>query len=1044
MNITDIFVKRPVLAICVNLLVFIAGIQAIQNLIVRQYPRSDVAVVTVKTVYVGTNAELVRGFITTPLEKAIASADGIDYLESSSVQGLSTITAHLRLNFNVNDALTQIQSKVTEVRNDLPREAEVPTINVESADNRFASMYLSFYSKDLDQNQITDYLTRVVQPKLSSLKGVQKADILGARKFAMRIWLKPEKLAALQISPSDVNQALQSNNFLSAIGATKGSMVSVNLIANTDLKTKAEFENLIVRRDSNTLIRIKDIADVSLGAENYDEDVKFSGETATFMGVWVLPNANSIDVIKSVRDILPQIEANVPSGMKVGIPYDATEYIRDAIDEVLHTLIETIIIVFCVIFIFIGSLRSVIVPMIAIPLSLIGATAIMLALGFTINLLTLLAIVLAVGLVVDDAIVMLENVERYVEEGEHPVKAAIKAARELTGPIIAMTITLAAVYAPIGFQGGLTGTLFKEFALTLSGAVFISGFVALTLSPMMSSKLVKAQNKKTKLKEIVDKNFALLRAFYEKALRLSIVYRYGIITLLIFFGILVIPFYLFSMKELAPREDQGVVFGIVQTDPNATLDQTVLFTKEVNKIFESFPEHAKTFQLTNPTFGFSGMLTKPWSQREKTTMQLESEVWGKMSSIAGIRVIITTPPPLPGGSDFPVEFVISSTDEPEKINGYAGQLVGKAFESGLFMFADTDLKYDLSQSEIVFDHDMVSLLGINLQKVGQDIGILTGGNYVNRFNIQGRSYKVIPQAERTQRLNPDQLETKYVSGPNGTLVPLSTFATIRNKVEVRSLNRFQQLNSAKIQGAVPPGVSIDQALSVLETEAQKILPQGYVLDYAGESRQLRKEQSSLTTTLILSIVLIFLVLASQFESFRDPFIILLGSVPLALAGSLAFVFLDATTLNIYSQVGLVTLVGLIAKNGILIVEFANKLQEEGLDKFEAVIQASLTRLRPILMTSIATVVGHFPLIMASGAGAGSRNSIGIVLVTGMIIGTVFTLFFVPSLYTFVARKREHQKRDGEIKEVPVHQVSINGNRLTSDEKRRPLSSAVAG
>lgn len=1006
MRFTDLFIKRPVLATCINLIILIAGIVAIQALVVRQYPKSDLAIVTVRTAYIGANADLVRGFITTPLERVIASADGIDYLESSSAQGMSTITAHLRLNFDVNAALTQIQSKVAQVRSELPPEAESPVIEVETSDNRFASMYLSFYSNEMSQNQITDYLTRVVQPQLSSVAGVQKAEILGARVFAMRIWLKSERMAALQISPSQVYDALQANNFLSAVGAAKGELITVNLVANTDLRSPDEFKNMVVRKDGGTLIRLGEIADVVLGAESYDEDVRFSGQTATFMGIWVLPNANSLDVISSVRRVIPDIEKRLPSGMQVGTPHDATDYVRDAIHEVIKTLTETILIVILVIFLFIGSFRSVLVPIVAIPLSLVGGAGLMLAFGFTINLLTLLAIVLSVGLVVDDAIVMLENIERHVEEGLAPLDAAIKGARELIGPTIAMTITLATVYAPIGIQGGLTGTLFREFAFTLAGAIVVSGIVALTLSPMMSSKLVRHYDNPGRFKKYVERAFDRIRDRYRALLTKSLRYRDAILTGGALLVVCVPAFYLFSTKELAPREDQGIIFSIIQASPNSSLEQTLSYAQEVGIRYAAFPEFSKSFQVTMPTFGFAGMLLKPWSERSRTVMDIEAEAWGKMAGIPGIRTIVTSPPPLPGGSDFPVEFVISSTAEPREIVDYAQKLVQRAFASGLFMFADTDLKFDLPQSEIVLDRDKVAALGLDLRVVGRDLGALTGGDYVNRFNIQGRSYKVIPQVKRSERLNPEQLKDVYVSGPDGSTVSLSTIASIKNTVEPRQLNRFQQLNSAKIQGAVTPGATIDQGLKVLEEAAREILPSGYIIDYAGESRQLRLEGSALLTTFVLALILIFLVLASQFESFRDPLIILLGSVPLALSGALLFTFLGFTTLNIYSQVGLVTLVGLVAKNGILIVEFANKLQEQGLSRLEAVVEASITRLRPVLMTSVATVMGHFPLVIASGAGAGCRNSIGIVLVTGMFIGTLFTLFFVPAIYSVVAVDRK--------------------------------------
>ncbi|MCB0339692.1 MAG: efflux RND transporter permease subunit, partial [Bdellovibrionales bacterium] len=638
----DIFIRRPVLAICINLLLLLSGISAIFNLTTRQYPVSDLAVVKITTAYVGASAELVRGFVTTPLERAIASADGIDYLESSSKQGVSEISAHLRLNFDINAALTQVQAKVAQVRNDLPPEAEAPVIDVETSDNRFASMYLSFSSADLEANQITDYLTRVVQPKLSAVKGVQKADILGARTFAMRIWLKPDRMAAMGVSPSQVQEALRANNYLSALGNTKGSMVTVNLTANTDLQTPEEFRQLVVRQEGDSLVRLGEIADVVLGAENYDQDVRFDGLKATFMGIWVLPNANSLDVIAEVRDVLPALEENMPAGLKLGIPYDATRYIQNAIHEVLKTLTETIVIVVLVIFLFLGSFRSVLVPVVAIPLSLIGGALLMFLFGFTLNLLTLLAIVLAVGLVVDDAIVMLENVERHVDEGLEPFEAALVAARELVGPVIAMTITLVAVYAPIGIQGGLTGVLFKEFAFTLAGAVFISGFVALTLSPMMSARLVRRDSEASSLKHKVDRFFTKLRSSYELGLGHALRFRTAVLAGAILLIIAMPALYLFSMKELAPREDQGVLFGIVQAAPDAALDQTTLYTEKVNEVFESFPEYDHSFQLTWASFGFSGMIAKPWSERGRTTLEMEPEAWMKASQVPGVRVIVTT------------------------------------------------------------------------------------------------------------------------------------------------------------------------------------------------------------------------------------------------------------------------------------------------------------------------------------------------------------------------------------------------------------------
>ncbi|HYM75324.1 MAG TPA: efflux RND transporter permease subunit [Candidatus Dormibacteraeota bacterium] len=1020
MKFTDLFVKRPVLAMVVNLVILIAGLQAIRSLSVRQYPRSDIAVVQITTVYVGANADLVRGFVTTPIERVVASADGIDYMESTSAQSLSTILVHLKINYDTTAALTQIQAKVAQVRNDLPPDAQIPVIDLQTADTQFAAMYIGVSSADLDQNQITDYLTRVVQPKLSAISGVQRADILGNRTFAMRLWLKPQEMAARGVSPSDVHDALAKNNYLSALGSTKGSMVSVNLVANTDLRTPEEFRQMVIKQNNGTVVRLGEIADVQLGAENYDQDVRFNGQTATFMGIWVLPTANSLDVIKSVRKELPGIEQQLPTGMKLGIPYDSTAYIQDAINEVLHTLTETLVIVIVVIFLFLGSFRSVLIPVIAIPISLIGAVFLMLVSGFTINLLTLLAIVLSVGLVVDDAIVMVENVERHLEMGKSPFQAAKDAARELVGPIIAMTITLAAVYAPIGIQGGLTGALFREFAFTLAGAVVVSGVVALTLSPMMGSKLLKAGAANKGLAGVINRNFEKVRGLYARLLAGTLQYRPVVLTLWAIVAVLMIPFYMFSQRELAPAEDQGVVFGVIQAAPNATIDQTNLFTTQVYDVYHSFPENASTFQITTPNGGFGGMVTKPWSERKKTAQQLLVESTGPLSKIAGVRVIPLTPPPLPGGGNFPVDFVIASAAEPQQVSQLAEQIMQKAMASGKFIFVDTDVKFDQPQTEVVFDRDKLRSQGVDLSQVGQDLSTMLGGNYVNRFSIQGRSYKVIPQVKRVERLTADQLSQIYVKGSADKLVPLSTFATLKTTTEPRSLNKFQQLNAVRIQGVIPPPVPLDQALTELEKDAQEVLPQGFTVDYAGESRQLRVEGSKFLGTFLLSAILIYLVLAAQFESFRDPFIILAGSVPLAISGALTFSFLGFTTLNIYSQVGLITLVGLIAKNGILIVEFANHLQETGLSKLQAITGAASTRLRPILMTTAATVCGHFPLVLAKGPGAGARNSIGIMLVSGMIIGTAFTLFVVPSIYMLVA------KTHARIREEESEEITLTG------------------
>jgi multidrug efflux pump len=1027
MKITDIFIRRPVLALVINLIIVIAGLQAIRTLNVRQYPHSENSAVTVTTVYVGASSELVRGFITSPLERAIAAADGIEYMESQSSLGLSTITIRLKLNYDSTKALAEISSKVDQVRRDLPPEAEVPVINIESADSRFASAYLSFTSDILKQNEITDYLVRIVQPRLSAIAGVQRADILGARTFAMRIWLKPERMAALNVSPAQVRQALAANNVLAALGRTKGSLIQVNLTANTNLNTVDEFKRLAVREQNGAIVRMGDIADVVLGAEDYDAEVRFSGQTAVFMGIWPLPNANSIDVIKRVQTEMAAIERDLPSGLEARVAYDATNYINNAIREVLKTLGDTLLIVVVVIFLFMGSFRSVFIPVVAIPVSLIGGVFLMQSFGFTVNLLTLLAVVLSVGLVVDDAIVVVENVERHLGEGRSPLDAALLGARELVGPIIAMTITLAAVYLPIGLQGGLTGSLFREFAFTLAGAVTISGIVALTLSPVMSAKILKPGIEEHGLAGRIARDFKRLRNTYGRLLAATLNARPAVYTVWIVVSILTVPMFIMSAKELAPTEDQGVIFGILDASANSTLDQNSRYADAVNQAFLSVPETQFTFQVTFPTSGFGGMVVKPWDERKRNIFQILPEVQQKLQRIPGIQIFPLTPPALPGGGQFPVEFILASTAETGQILDFARQLQMKAIQSGMFAFPpQIDVKIDQPQTEFLIDRDKVAALGLNLEKVGADLGGMVGGNFVNRFDISGRSYKVIPQIERVGRLNPEQIQNVYVTGPNGKLIPLTTIATLRDSVVPRSLNRFQQLNAVKISGvAVRP---LDEALRFLEDEAARILPKGYVLDYTGESRQLRTEGSKFVPAFALAVILIFLVLAAQFNSFRDPFVILAGSVPLAMFGALVFTFLKmpdpnvpfwtrgwTTTLNIYSQVGLVTLVGLVSKNGILIVEFANRLQLQGHSKLEAVQKAAITRLRPILMTTAATIAGHFPLTLVTGAGAAARNSIGLVLVGGLFIGTLFTLFVVPSIYMLIARDHtKDRERDAVI------------------------------
>ena len=1008
MTFTDIFIKRPVLATVVSLLILLLGARSLDLLKVRQFPYTTNAVVTVSTVYTGASADLVQGFITTPLEAQIASADGIDYLQSSSVQGLSTITANIKLNYDPNVALTQITSKVNKVRNQLPPGSQDPTIDV-AVGQTTASMYMSFYSDILQSNQITDYLTRVVQPKLASVSGVQQAQILGARTFAMRVWLKPQEMAARGLTPTDVRNALANNNYLAAVGKTRGDMISVNLNAQTDLHSVDEFKRLIVKQGDGTITRLEDVAVVDLGAESYDISVAFNGSNATFVGITVLPTANPLTVIKEVRRIFPDIVAQLPQGLKASIPYDATAYITDSINEVVRTLVEALAIVIAVIYLFLGSVRSVIIPIVAIPLSMIGAAFLMLVLGFSINLLTLLAMVLAIGLVVDDAIIVVENIHRHIEEGKSPLAAALEGTRELGLPVIAMTITLMAVYAPIAFMGGLTGSLFTEFALTLAGAVLISGIVALTLSPMMCSKLLKHDTAKQGFAHFLDVTFEKLRQFYVGKLHNTL--NYVPVTIVFAVVVLASCYFLFvtSRQELAPQEDQGIIITLANGAPNASIDQTALYTGELTKIFQSFPETANVFQINGiggngqaTNAAITGMVMKPWSERTRTVNQLMPLVQQKIGSISALQVAAFSPPPLPGSSGLPIQFVIGSTDSPLSINAVSQELLQRARSSGMFIFADIDLKYDNPQTEIEIDRDKAAALGLSMQQVGADLASMLGGNYINFFSIQGRSYKVIPQVRQRYRLNPNQLDDYQVRTATGQLVPLSTIVNLKNTVQPEQLNHFQQLNSATLSAVPMPGVALGQALDFLKAQAQEVFPKGYSYDFAGLSRQYAQEGSALILTFFLAIAIIFLVLAAQFESFRDPVVILI-SVPMSICGALIFLSLGLASVNIYTQVGLITLIGLISKHGILIVQFANQLQEQGYSKRKAIEEAAGVRLRPILMTTAAMVLGVIPLITASGAGAVSRFDIGLVVASGMTIGTLFTLFVVPAMYMVLAR-----------------------------------------
>src|SRR5579863_4621216 len=1013
MNFTDIFIRRPVLASVISLLILVLGVRAYYALPVLQYPRTENAVVTVTTTYYGADPDVVAGFITTPLEIAIAQAYGIDYMTSTSQSSTSTITVYLRLNYDPDKALTEINTKIASVLNQLPTGTQQPVLTVKIGQT-IDAMYLGFNSDTLAANQITDYLTRVVQPKLQTVPGVQTAELLGQKVFALRAWLDPQKLAAYGLTAADVSQALAANDYISGIGNTKGQMVQVNLTASTSLHSADEFRNLVIKQSSGAVVRLKDVATVTLGAEDYESEVGFDGKQAVYVGIQVAPTANLLDVIDGVHKVFPGIQAQLPRGLNGEIIYDSTKFVNSAIHEVIGSLIEALAIVTLVVFMFLGSVRSSIIPTVAIPLSLIGTLIILLALGYSINLLTLLALVLAIGLVVDDAIIVVENVSRHLEEGMAPVPAAIAAARELGGPIIAMTVVLAAVYVPIGFQSGLTGALFAEFAFALVGAVTVSGVVALTLSPMLCSRLLKVPDLErggweARLTLFIDRNFTRLRGVYERNLHGSL---NNLPVTLVFAAIVLSSIYFLfvtAKSELAPQEDQGVIITQSIAAPDATLQQRQLYSREVYRLFAAHPETDHVFQIDTPGQSIAGMVFKPWDERANTTNVLQPMVQQELGKIAGVRVAAFQPPPLPGSFGLPVQFVIVTTDPFERLFDIAQQFLQQARQSGMFIFIDCDLKIDNPQSNITIDRDKTAQLGLKMSDVGGALASMLGGGYVNYFSMSGRSYKVIPQVQQRFRLNAKQLLDYHIRTADGSLVPLSTVATVSTKTVPESLNHFQQLNSATIQGVAMPGVSQGDALIYLHDLAARLLPREYSIDYGGLSRQYTAESSGFIGTFGFALIIIFLALAALFESFRDPVIILV-SVPMSIAGALMFVSvgIGGASLNIYTEVGLVTLMGLISKHGILIVQFANDLQAAGRTKREAIEQAASIRLRPILMTTAAMVLGVVPLITAGGAGAVSRFQMGLVIAAGLSIGTLFTLFVVPAVYVLLGAERSQQ------------------------------------
>jgi multidrug efflux pump len=1015
MKFTDIFIHRPVLATALSLVILLLGLRAYTEMTVREYPAITNTVVTVTTAYPGANPNTIQGFITTRLERVIASAPGIDYMTSNSSEGMSTITVYMKLNYSPDAAVANIQSKVQQVTNELPAGSQLPVINV-TVGNTTDLMYIAFYSNQLNQQQITDYLLRVVQPKLAAVSGVGQAQILppgsgNGNTYSMRVWLNPRKMAALGISASQVSQILAANDFISAVGSTRGTETGDTIVATTNLHDAAQFRNLVVKNVGNTIIRLKDIAQVELGAQNYDSSAYFDGKPAAFVGIQEAPSANSLNVAAGVKAALAELGTALPPGMHMAIPYDATDYIKASINDVLITIGITLAVVVLVIFLFLGSFRSVLIPAVAIPLSIIGAGFIMWAMGFTINLLTLLAIVLAIGLVVDDAIIVVENVHRHIDEGKSPLQAALMTGRELGTAIVVMSTTLIAVFAPIGFMSGLTGSLFSEFAFTLVATVVVSMVVALTLSPMLSSKILRASSAHG-FAHFIDTRYEELRRLYDRLLRGSL--NFVPVTLLFAAVIFVSIYFLFttSKQELAPQEDQGIIFNMGTGAPNITPELLSKYGMKIVHDLGRYPETKAVFMVTGISVGsgggtnslIAGMRLKNWDKRSVTAMQLAPQVQQQMNGITGLQVASFQPPSLPGSAGgLPVQFVLQSSGGYDKLDQVANDVIDRAQKSGLFVYVTKDLRIDNPEIVLHIHRNMAANLGLTMANIAQDLQPLLGGNYVNRFDLKGRSYEVIPQVPDHFRANPGMFKTYYVATATGQMVPLSTLVSVETEVQPQFLPQFQQLNSATIQAVPAPGVTLGQALAYLKTQAQNIMPKGFSIDYSSQSRQYMQEKSGLLVTFALAILLIYLLLAAQFESFRDPLIVLI-TVPMSISGALIFISLGLATINIYTEVGLITLIGLIAKQGILIVQFANQIQRhEGLDKRSAVEKASSIRLRPILMTTGAMVLGVLPLLLASGAGAVSRFDMGLVIFTGLAIGSFFSLFVVPAIYMILAK-----------------------------------------
>ena len=1025
MHFTDIFIRRPILALVVSLLILLMGATAVFLLPVRQYPYLENATISVSTSLPGATQEVMQGFVTTPIAQSIATASGIEYLGSTTTQGKSEIKARLVLNANADRAMTEILAKVQQVKYQLPAGVTDPVIS-KSTEGGTAVQYVAFYSDTLSIPQVTDFAARVAQPLFTGIPGVASADIMGGQTLAMRIWLDPTKLAARGLSAGEIAAALRANNVQAAPGQLKSALTVTNISASTDLHSVEDFREMVVKSSpQGGVVRLSDVATVEIGGQNYNNAAFATGTPALFIGIQPTPEGNPIDIVRHANELIPKLREMAPPGLTVALNYDVARFVNASIDEVKHTLVEAVAIVIVVIFLFLGTFRAVIIPVVTIPLSLVGTAALMLACGFSINLLTLLAMVLAIGLVVDDAIVVVENIHRHIEEGLTPVRAALLGAREIVGPVIAMTITLAAVYAPIGMMGGLTGALFKEFAFTLAGSVIVSGVVALTLSPVMSSMLLHSKQGEARFEKFIERYMGRLTAAYARLLAHTLAARGAVLLVgVVVLGAIVVLF-AGTRHELAPTEDQGIVIVVTKAPQYAGVGYTAHYAAQIEKLFESIPEFESSFMHVAGIAGgqnqmLGGAILKDWSGRKRSATEIQGQIQAAGGAIDGETLTAVQLPALPGSSGgLPVQMVLRSPDDFKALYETAEKIKTAAYASGLFLYVQNDLAFDSTQAHIAIDAAKAAEMGVTMQSIADTLAVLVGENYVNRFNFHDRAYDVIPQVRGSERMTPEDLGRFYVKATSGALVPLSTVTRVEMRAQANQLTQFGQMNSATLEALPAPGVSMGEAVAFLESQS---LPPGTSVDWLSDSRQFVQEGNRLLVSFCFALVIIFLVLAAQFESLRDPLVILV-TVPLAVCGALVPLWLGYATLNIYTQIGLVTLIGLISKHGILMVTFANHIQHhENLGRAQAIAKAAAVRMRPVLMTTAAMVAGLVPLLFADGAGSASRFSIGIVVVMGMLVGTFFTLFVLPTIYSILAKDHRQTAASPRARELALAEV----------------------